>query len=96
MYGERYMDLPIENPEGYKTASLLNYTHNLKGNLLLIHGTMDDVVVMQHNYSLIKKFVENGMQVDFFPYPMHKHNVTGKDRVHLIQKVLTYILENNI
>jgi dipeptidyl-peptidase-4 len=96
MYGERYMDLPIENPEGYKTASLLNYTHNLKGNLLLIHGTMDDVVVMQHNYSLIKKFVENGMQVDFFPYPMHKHNVTGKDRAHLIQKVLTYILENNI
>jgi dipeptidyl-peptidase-4 len=57
---------------------------------------MDDVVVMQHNYSLIKKFVENGMQVDFFPYPMHKHNVTGKDRAHLIQKVLTYILENNI
>lgn len=96
MYGERYMDLPIENPEGYKTASLLNYTHNLKGNLLLIHGTMDDVVVMQHNYALIKKFVENGVQVDFFPYPMHKHNVTGKDRVHLIQKVLTYILENNI
>ena len=48
------------------------------------------------NKEYIKKFVENGMQVDFFPYPMHKHNVTGKDRVHLIQKVLTYILENNI
>jgi dipeptidyl-peptidase-4 len=95
MYGERYMDLPEENIEGYKTASLMNYTKNLKGNLLLIHGTADDVVVMQHNYSLIKKFVEDGVQMDFFPYPMHPHNVMGKDRVHLIEKILTYILKNN-
>jgi dipeptidyl-peptidase-4 len=95
MYGERYMDLPLENPEGYKDACLMNYTKNLKGDLLLIHGTADDVVVMQHNYALVKKFVETGVQVDFFPYPMHKHNVSGKDRVHLIEKILTYILENN-
>ncbi len=95
MYGERYMDLPEENVEGYKRASLMNYTKNLKGNLLLIHGTADDVVVMQHNYSLIKKFVEDGVQMDFFPYPMHPHNVMGKDRVHLIEKILTYILKNN-
>jgi dipeptidyl-peptidase 4 len=95
MYGERYMDLPEENVEGYKTASLMNYTKNLKGNLLLIHGTVDDVVVMQHNYSLIQQFVEDGVQVDFFPYPMHPHNVMGKDRVHLIEKILTYILKNN-
>jgi len=53
-------------------------------------------VVMQHNLALVKKFVELGYQnVDFFPYPMHKHNVTGKDRVHLINKVLYYIIENN-
>ena len=95
MYGERYMDMPSENPKGYEKASLLNYTKNLKGDLMLIHGTADDVVVMQHNYALIKKFVEAGVQVDFFPYPMHKHNVMGKDRVHLMEKVLTYILENN-
>ena len=95
MYGERYMDLPEENVEGYKNACLMNYTKNLKGNLLLIHGTVDDVVVMQHNYSLIKQFVEDGVQMDFFPYPMHPHNVMGKDRVHLIEKILTYILKNN-
>lgn len=95
MYGERYMDMPIENPKGYENASLLNYVKNLKGDLLLIHGTADDVVVMQHNYALIKKFVEAGVQVDFFPYPMHKHNVMGRDRVHLMEKVLNYILENN-
>jgi len=62
---------------------------------LLIHGTSDDVVVMQNNMALIKKFIEEGVQVDFFPYPMHKHNVTGKDRVHLMTKVLDYIINNN-
>ena len=95
MYGERYMDQPDENKEGYAKASLLNYAGNLKGDLLLIHGTIDDVVVMQHNYALVKKFVDLGIQMDFFPYPMHKHNVTGKDRVHLMEKVLNYVIDNN-
>lgn len=95
MYGERYMDQPEENPAGYKDNSLLNYAANLKGKLLLIHGTSDDVVVEQHNLSMVKKFVEAGVQVDYFPYPMHKHNVSGKDRVHLIEKILNYVLENN-
>jgi dipeptidyl-peptidase-4 len=95
MYGERYMDKPEENKEGYEQSSLLNYAKNLKGDLLLIHGTVDDVVVMQHNYALVKKFVDLGIQMDFFPYPMHKHNVSGKDRVHLMEKILTYILEKN-
>ena len=95
MYGERYMDTPAENQKGFDEASTLNYVKDLKGKLLLIHGTSDDVVVMQHNLSLIKKFVEAGKQVDFFPYPMHKHNVNGKDRVHLMTKVLNYIIDNN-
>jgi dipeptidyl-peptidase-4 len=95
MYGERYMDRPEQNKEGYDANSLLNYTKNLKGDLLLIHGSIDDVVVMQHNEALLKSFIENGVQVDDFIYPMHKHNVTGKDRAHLMEKVLLYILENN-
>jgi len=95
MYGERYMDTPAENPKGFDEASTLNYVNNLKGKLLLIHGTSDDTVVMQNNFALIKKFVEAEKQVDFFPYPMHKHNVQGKDRVHLITKVLNYVIENN-
>lgn len=95
MYGERYMDRPEQNVEGYKKSSTLNYVKDLEGKLLLIHGTADDVVVLQHNYALVKAFVEAGKQVDYFPYPMHLHNVTGKDRVHLIEKILTYILENN-
>ncbi len=95
MYGERYMDTPTENQKGFDEASTLNYVKNLKGKLLLIHGTSDDVVVMQHNYALLKKFIEAEKQVDFFAYPMHKHNVVGKDRVHLMTKVLNYVIENN-
>jgi len=91
MYGERYMDMPTENPEGYKETALKNHAKNLKGDLLLIHGTVDNVVVMQHNLTLVKAFVDAGILIDFFPYPMHPHNVRGKDRVHLMKKVLTYI-----
>lgn len=95
MYGERYMDQPEQNPEGYEQACLLTHADKLEGDLLLIHGTVDDVVVMQHSFSLVQKFVESGIQMDFFPYPMHKHNVRGKDRDHLMRKVLEYVMENN-
>ncbi len=95
MYGERYMDTPVENQKGFDEASTLNYVNDLKGKLLLIHGTSDDVVVMQQNLALVKKFVEAQKQIDFFAYPMHKHNVLGKDRVHLMTKVLNYIIDNN-
>ena len=95
MYGERYMDTPGENQKGFDEASTLNYVKDLKGKLLLIHGTNDDTVVEQNNLMLVKKFVEAGKQVDYFPYPMAKHNVQGKDRVHLMTKVLNYIIDNN-
>jgi dipeptidyl-peptidase-4 len=91
MYGERYMDRPEENEEGYASNRLHNHVENLEGNLLLIHGTVDDVVVMQHNLSLVKAFIDASIQMDFFPYPMHPHNVRGKDRLHLMTKVLDYV-----
>jgi len=95
MYGERYMDTPEENKEGYEMASLMTHADKLIGKLLLISGTVDPVVVMQHSMSLVETFVGLGIQVDFFPYPMHEHNVRGKDRVHLMTKVLEYVIENN-
>ena len=95
MYGERYMDTPQQNPEGFENSSLLNKTQNLTGKLLTIHGTVDPVVVMQNNLSLLKSFIDNDKQVDFFVYPMYEHNVRGKDRVHLMTKVLNYVIDNN-
>ncbi len=90
MYTERYMDTPQENPEGYAENNLLTKVDNLKGKLLMIHGTDDDVVVWQHSIKLIKKSVDENTQVDYFVYPGHPHNVRGKDRVHLMQKITDY------
>lgn len=93
MYTERYMDTPEENPEGYKTANLMDKVPNLKGKLLMIHGAQDDVVVWQHSIDFLKSAVDNGVQLDYFVYPGHQHNVVGKDRVHLMQKVTDYFDE---
>lgn len=90
MYTERYMDTPGENPDGYENANLLSKVKNLKGKLLLIHGTSDDVVVWQHSINFVKKAVDEGVQLDYFVYPGHEHNVRGKDRVHLMTKVSDY------
>ena len=93
MYTERYMDSPQNNPEGYKKANLLDKVQNLKGHLLMIHGAQDNVVVWQHSMKFLKAAVDNGVQLDYFVYPGHEHNVLGKDRVHLMQKVTDYFDE---
>jgi dipeptidyl-peptidase-4 len=90
MYGERYMDTPEENPDGYKSASLLEAAGQLKGDLLVIHGTADPVVVWQHSLALMKRFIEEGIMADYFVYPGHEHGVGGKDRVHLNRKIEKY------
>jgi dipeptidyl-peptidase-4 len=90
MYTERYMDTPEENPKGYEDANLLNKVQNLKGKLLMIHGTNDTTVVWQHSIKFIKKAVSENVQVDYFVYPGYEHNVRGKDRVHLMQKISDY------
>ncbi len=90
MYGERYMDTPEENPEGYAQASLLTKAENLSGKLLIIHGGLDNVVVLQHSQEFLNACIRSGKQVDFFVYPQHEHNVRGMDRIHLMQKVTDY------
>ena len=91
MYTERYMDTPAENPEGYKANNMSEYVKNLSGPLLMIHGTDDNVVVMQHNMRFLSTCITNLIPIDFFAYPGHEHNVRGKDRVHLMHKVLDYV-----
>jgi dipeptidyl-peptidase-4 len=90
MYGERYMDTPQENPDGYKNACLMNHAGNLTGKLLIIHDDQDGTVVPQNSLVFLKKCVDLGKQVDFFLYPGHEHNVRGKDRIHLNQKMVQY------
>ena len=90
MYGERYMDHPNVNPEGYEKTSLINKAKDLKGKLLICQGAIDPVVLWEHSLSFIRACVVNNVQVDYFPYPCHEHNVTGKDRVHLHDKISMY------
>jgi len=90
MYTERYMDTPQENPEGYQENNLLNYAKNLKGKLLLIHGTNDNTVLWNHTLNYAKQCVDDGILIDYAVYPTHEHNVMGKDRVHLFKKINQY------
>jgi dipeptidyl-peptidase-4 len=93
MYGERYMDTPQENPEGYAETDLTKKVQNLKGKLLLIHGLQDPVVVQQHSVRFVRAAIDKNVQVDYMIYPGHEHNVLGKDRAHLYQKVTDYLTE---
>ena len=90
MYTERYMDSPQDNKEGYEKNNLLNYVDKLKGKLLMIHGAQDPVVVWQHSIMYQKKAVDKGIQLDYYLYPGHEHNVLGKDRAHLMEKITNY------
>ena len=94
MYTERYMDTPGENPDGYESTNLLKQAGKLKGKLLLVHGLQDPVVVQQHSVLFVRAAIDKGVQVDYMIYPGHEHNVLGKDRVHLYQKVTDYFMQN--
>lgn len=94
MYGERYMDTPEENPEGYKASSLIEHADQLNDRLMIIHCTTDPVVVWQNSLQFIKACIEKGKLVDYFVYPGHEHNVRGPDRAHLIRKIEDYFKRN--
>jgi dipeptidyl-peptidase 4 len=94
MYGERYMDTPQTNPEGYKEASLLNYAQNLKGKLLLVHGTSDPTVVWQNDLLFAKKCSELNIPLDYYPYIGSGHGVGGRDALQLYNKITSYFVDN--
>jgi dipeptidyl-peptidase-4 len=90
MYGERYMDTPAENPEGYEESSLLNKADRLQSRLLIIHGDEDPTVVMQNSIQFLKASIKAERHPDFFLYPGHGHNMMGRDRVHLHRHITRY------
>ena len=90
MYGERYMDTPQDNPEGYAKSSLINKAADLKGRLQIIIGLNDPTVVPQHAYSFLKACIAAGTQPDFFVYPGQGHNMRGHQSVHLHERITRY------
>ena len=90
MYGERYMDTPETNPEGFAEASLIARAKDLTGRVLICQGLQDGTVVPQHSLSFVQTCIEEGVPVDWFPYPLDEHNMRGKARVHLYEKITDY------
>jgi len=90
MYGERYMDTPQQNPDGYAKTSLIDKAKNLKGKLQIIIGYNDPTVVPQHALSFLKACIEAGTQPDFFVYPGEGHNMMGHSSVHLHERITQY------
>jgi dipeptidyl-peptidase-4 len=90
MYGERYMDTPQTNPEGYAKTSLLTKAKDLKGKLQIITGYNDATVVPQHCLSFLAECIKAGTQPDFFVYPGEPHNMRGHQSVHLHERITQY------
>lgn len=94
MYGERYMDTPEENPDGYAKASLIDKIGKVSCPLLVMHGCQDHTVVWQQTLELMRAAVKEGIEIEYFPYTGHDHNVTGIERVHLWNKIAKFHDEN--
>ena len=90
MYGERYMDTPQTNPDGYAHSSLIPKAKNLKGKLQIIVGLNDVTCVPQHSLSFLKQCIQDGVQCDYFVYPGEPHNMRGHQSVHLHERISQY------
>jgi dipeptidyl-peptidase-4 len=94
IYTERYMSLPSEFPTGYHDFSVVNSAANLKGRLLLVHGTGDDNVHIENSVQFIQQLIEAGLPYDLQIYPRKTHSIAGPDvRTHLFNRVLAHFEE---
>ena len=95
IYTERYMRTPQNNPEGYRQSSPRFNAADLRGALLLLHGTMDDNVHLQSTLQFVYELQQAGKQFDLMLYPRSRHGVTDPElNTHLRHKMLDFILEH--
>ncbi len=96
IYQERYMGLPSENPEGFTQGSAINFAHQFKGKLLLIHGTGDDNCHYQGTEALINELIRHGKPFSMMAYPNRSHAISeGRNTtLHLRRLMTDYLLEN--
>ncbi len=96
IYEERYMGLPAENKEDYKHGSPITHAKNLKGNLLLIHGTGDDNVHYQNTEMLIDELVKYGKQFQLMSYPNRSHSMAeGRGTFQHLSRLYTKFLKSH-
>ncbi|MGA7225004.1 MAG: S9 family peptidase [Candidatus Acidiferrales bacterium] len=96
IYQERYMGLPLQNVEGYRSSSAINYAEGLKGHLLLVHGSGDDNVHYSGSELLLNRLIELDKPVDFMEYPNRTHaiNEGPGTTLHLYSLLLRYLEEH--
>ena len=94
MYGERYMETPQTNAEGYRNANLLNRVDSIRGKVMIMQGGVDPVVLPKNAVNFVQQCIRKKIPVDFFLYPEHEHNVRGRDRDHLFEKIYDYYRQN--
>ncbi len=95
IYTERFMRTPQENPEGYEDNSPINFTDQLQGKYLLVHGTADDNVHVQNTIDLITALVDSDKQFEMQLYPNKNHGIYGGNtRYHLYRRLTDFLLEN--
>ncbi|WP_299553852.1 S9 family peptidase [Seonamhaeicola sp.] len=94
IYTERYMRTPQENPNGYDDNSPFNYPEKLKGDYLLVHGSGDDNVHLQHTMRMVEALIQADKQFDWAVYPDKNHGIYGGNtRLHLYKKMTNFIHE---
>jgi len=96
IYQERYMGLPQENMADFVDGSPITYAKNLKGNLLLIHGTGDDNVHYQSAELLINELIKHNKQFQVMPYPNRSHGISegAGTSLHLYTLMTNYLMRN--
>lgn len=89
IYTERYMSKPADFPEGYKNFAVVNSAANLKGRILIAHGTGDDNVHIENTVQFVQKLIEAQIPYDLQIYPRKTHSISGPDvRIHLFTRIL--------
>ncbi|MBT7582105.1 MAG: prolyl oligopeptidase family serine peptidase, partial [Kordiimonadaceae bacterium] len=96
IYQERYLGLPEEGEDAYYLGSAVNYAHQLKGNLLIIHGTGDDNVHYQNLEYMTNKLIELNKPFEMMSYPMRAHGIRKGDntQLHLFTHITKYLNEH--
>ena len=97
IYQERYMGLPADNPDGYKNGSAIHICDQLKGKLLLIHGTGDDNCHYATMEQLIDKLIEHNKPFDMMSYPNRTHAIReGKNTTLHLRTLMTDYLHAHL
>ena len=96
IYTERYMLTPKNNPDGYAKNSVITAAKNLSGNLLIIHGVMDNNVHMQNSIKFVYELQKADKQFQFMPYPTQQHGVSNPLQVKHLYTMMTDFVEKNL